>query len=312
MKRTVLALTVFAAFSASATTTDYQKQIDDLRAGLHDVHMNTLQKYSESWGLEDRANIAKLQSDKVDKSVFTADQQRQDKALADAVTKQGQTDAKQTSDLKSYADKKATSAYQTSVAHTDTKVARADADRLKGDQQLQANLDSESAERSKADAELGRNVENSRARIAGAERNISSLYSSVDSANAFLRANEAAIGATNKAVAANSAQLANHEQRIQKLESQTTSRFADMNRRMDNMQDKFDAGLAGVAAMANIPQVTEYQTFAIGAGVGARESESAVAVGASFRASQNTVIKASVAGDSQQTWTVGAGLSYGW
>ncbi len=64
--------------------------------------------------------------------------------------------------------------------------------------------------------------------------------------------------------------------------------------------------------MANIPQVTESQTFAVGAGVGTREGESAIAVGFSARASQNVVVKASVAGDTQQSWTVGAGVSYGW
>ena len=117
---------------------------------------------------------------------------------------------------------------------------------------------------------------------------------------------------TNSTVAAHTAQLADHEKRISSLESQTNARFGDLKNQIDDNKRNADAGIAGVAAMANIPQVTESQTFAVGAGVGTREGESAIAVGFSARASQNVVVKASVAGDTQQSWTVGAGVSYGW
>ena len=410
----ILAVSVAASFSASATlipadwvgmengdsvetaVSNLQSRDDQLAADIHQVHMNTLGKYSESWGLEDRANIAALQESKVDKSLFAADQARQDKALADTVTKQAATDAKQTSDLKSYADKKATSAYQTSVAHTDVKVARADADRKKGDDALQAQIDTnlvtqsardagqdehvnavqvsaqtandrasnlevraDSAEQGIRDVQVSAQTANDRAsnlevradsaeqgirdvqvsaqtandRATGLEgradatekvtaqhsSDIQALYgessysaSRIDAANANIQANRSAITSTNKVVAEHGKTLANHEQRIGALEQNTNRNFADMGKRIDENKRHSDAGIAGVAAMANIPQVTEYQTFAIGAGVGARESESAIAVGFSARASQNTVVKASVAGDSQQSWTVGAGISYGW
>lgn len=374
-----IALVIALAFASTAVSAhnsnNVQKQIDDLKAGLHDVHMNTLQKYSESWGLEDRANIAKLQDGKLDKSVFAADQQRQDKALADAVSKQAATDSKQTADLKSYADAKATSAYQTSVAHTDSKVARADADRAKGDAALQAQITGNLANQADRDAgqddhinavqsaaqtanDRASNLEvradktegavretnaqvavtdarsiNNAVRLDGVETvnaaqdkniaanksNIVALYgeSSVqsqrlDAANSNIAANRQALDSTNRVVSQHSKQLANHEQRLGQLEQSTSSRFADIDKRFDETDRHIDAGLAGVSAMANIPQVTEYQTFAVGAGVGARGSESAVAVGFSARASQNVVVKTSVAGDSQQKWTVGAGLSYGW
>lgn len=117
---------------------------------------------------------------------------------------------------------------------------------------------------------------------------------------------------TNSTVAGHTRQLVDHEKRISTLESQTNSRFSDLDKRVDDNKRNADAGIAGVAAMANIPQVTDSQTFAVGAGVGTREGESAIAVGFSARASQNVVLKASVAGDTQQSWTVGAGVSYGW
>lgn len=352
-----IAMSFGAAHAASNDNNGVQKQIDDLRAGLHDVHMNTLQKYSESWGLEDRGNIAKLQESKLDKSVFSVDQARQDKALADTVTKQAATDSKQTSDLKSYADKKATSAYTTSVAHTDVKVARADADRKAGDDALAVRADGiESRAQVTDDRSINNAVrldgaegairetnaqveitdkrsQNNAVRLDGVESvnthqdtrinqnssDIVQLYSNgdyaqsrIDAANANIEANRAAQVASNKRIAANTQQLANHEQRLGQLESQTNSRFANMDKRIDDVRDRADAGVASVAAMANIPQVTEYQSFAVGAGVGSRHDQQALAVGFSARATSSMVVKASVSTDTTDSFTFGAGASIGW
>ncbi len=381
-KIALLALAV-ASFTAQATNGDnVQKQLDDLKAGLHQVHVNTLGKYSESWGLEDRANIAKLQGTKVDKSLFTADQQRQDKALADAVSKQAAKDCKQTSDLKGYADAKATSAYRTSVAHTDAEVARADADRAKGDEALQAqitrNLSNQAArdvgqddhinavqgaaqaanEKAdglavRADAAEGairetnaqvavtdsRSINNARRidgvekvngqqdkaissntqRIAASEGDIKQLYangeyaqSRIDAANANIEANRSALVASNKRIAAHTAQLADHEQRLGNLEQSTNRAFADMKGRIDRVEKSANAGASAALSAASIPQVTEYQRFAVGAGVGGYEGESALAVGFSSRLSSAVVVKASVTTDSQHGFGYGAGLSVGW
>ena len=134
----------------------------------------------------------------------------------------------------------------------------------------------------------------------------------IDQANANIEANRQASAATNKRVAANTAAIANHEARITSLEQQTSKGFRDLKRQIDDNKKDANAGIAGVAAMANIPQVTSNQDFSVGAGVGFRGDEQAVAVGFSVRASQNVVVKASVAGDTQQSWTAGAGVSYGW
>lgn len=430
---------VLSSLAAHATifggASGYDKKQDDkieqlqdrdsqLAADIHAVHMNTLTKYSESWGLEDRANIAKLQEEKLDKSVFAADQQRQDKALADAVSKQTATDSKQSTDLKGYADAKATSAYQTSVAHTDAKVARADADRAKGDAVLQAQItgnlasqaerdagqdqhinavqDSAQAANEKADAGAVRmdgiekqagvldervgktetrldtaegairdtqgaaQTANDRAtalegradnveavnvaqdavladhtqtlashdgRITNAQKtadvavkqgqqntsDIVALYgeasysaSRIDAANANIEANRQALISTNKKVADNTAQLANHEQRIGELEQSSNRNFAALKDKVERNKKDADAGVAGVAAMASIPQVLESQTFALGAGVGNRHDQQALAVGFSARATQNVVVKVSAAADTNSGWTVGAGAAIGW
>lgn len=136
--------------------------------------------------------------------------------------------------------------------------------------------------------------------------------SRADAAYAHSEANRQALDATNKRVAQNTADIANHEQRIQTLEGQTNSKFADLNKQIDDNRKRASAGIAGVAAMANIPQVLEHQTFAIGAGAGNTDGESALAVGFSARASQNTVVKASVSNDTQHNFVVGAGVAFGW
>lgn len=374
MKHLAIVAVLFSA-SAMATTPDYQAQIDQLRADLNTTYSYVNTKYTEAWGVEDHNNIADLKANKVDKTTFQADQARQDKALSDAISKQEKTDASQTASLKSYADQKATSAYTTSVAHTDAKVARADADRKAGDDALSTRIDNNASAQADRDAgqdehinavqgaaqtanDRASNLEvradnaegairetnaqvavtdqrsiNNATRLDGVETvnttqdkrldanqsDIAALYGvtsdtsqRLEISNRNIAANKAALESTNKLVSAHSAQLADHEQRITTLEQQTSQRMGYFEKRLDETDRHIDAGLSGVAAMANIPQVTEYQTFAVGAGIGARGDQSAVAVGFSARATQNVVLKVSVAGDSQQKWTVGGGLSYGW
>ncbi|MCW2487558.1 YadA C-terminal domain-containing protein [Candidatus Symbiopectobacterium sp. NZEC127] len=72
------------------------------------------------------------------------------------------------------------------------------------------------------------------------------------------------------------------------------------------------AGSSAAMAQANIPQVLNGQTVAIGAGIGGYDGESAVAVGVSFRATQNVTVKATVSDDTQENLGYGAGLSVGW
>ncbi|WP_435954789.1 YadA C-terminal domain-containing protein [Dryocola sp. BD626] len=136
--------------------------------------------------------------------------------------------------------------------------------------------------------------------------------SRADTAFATAAANKQALASTNRRVADNSAELANHETRIGALESQTTSSFAKLKNQVDDNRKRSSAGIAGVAAMANIPQVTNTQNFSVGAGVGTADSESALAVGFSARATENTVVKASVSNDTQHNFVAGAGVSYGW
>ncbi len=100
--------------------------------------------------------------------------------------------------------------------------------------------------------------------------------------------------------------------RQESYEKSTNQRFADMGKRIDDNRDHASAGIAGVAAMANIPQVSQNSSFSVGAGVGSYDGEQGIAVGASARFNQNIVTKASVAGTTQSDFVFGAGVSYEW
>lgn len=138
--------------------------------------------------------------------------------------------------------------------------------------------------------------------------------SRIDASMANTEANKAALQATNQAMAENTAELANHESRLDALEANSVSstNFNRLKDRVDENRQRASAGIAGVAAMANIPQVTQGATFSVGAGAGTTDGESALAVGFSARATESTVVKASVSNDSQQNFVVGAGASLQW
>lgn len=316
MKATVIAVAVMMA-SGPASATSTQQQIDDLRAGLHQVHVNTLGKYSESWGLEDRANIAKLQEQKLDKSVFTADQQRQDKALSDTVSSQVTRDAGQDAHINAVqgaaqsANEKAdglavrTDAVESSIRETNAQV---ESDR-------QQSIDRDAVNASAITAEsLARAEENVKlaAGISVAQSTGDYAVSRSDAALRNAAANAQAIRNTNAKVAEHNRTLANHEQRLGELERNTSSRFAGIDKRIDENKRSANAGIAGVAAMSNIPQVNGGARFSFGVGVGQRGSEQAVAVGFSSQITDSVIGKVSASNDSQQQWTLGAGVAVQW
>lgn len=364
----VVALSSASAFATSKdcgctkTPTAYDKSQDvkigalqdrdaQLAADIHTVHMNTLGKYSESWGLEDRANIGKLQEEKLDKAVFQADQQRQDKALGDAVTAQAGRDAGQDDHINAVqgaaqaanekADGLAVRADASESAIRDVQGAAQTANDRAGVLEQRADA-SEGAIREtnaqvavtdkrsinnaqrldgveKVNGQQDKAIASNTQRITTSEGDIKQLYangeyaqSRIDAANANIEANRSALVSSNKRIAANTQQLANHEQRITGLEQQTNRNFAEMGKRIDKVQDKANAGTATALAAAGIPQVTGEQRFSLGAALGGYESEQAVAVGFSSRLTSNVVLKASVATDSQHGVGYNVGTSIGW
>lgn len=84
-----------------------------------------------------------------------------------------------------------------------------------------------------------------------------------------------------------------------------------LDRDVRKNRKRADAGIAGVAAMANIPQVYLSGKSGVGVGVGHKHGQSALAVGYS-RTSDNGhhIIKLSAGIDTQKDVTVGAGYMY--
>lgn len=189
----------------------------------------------------------------------------------------------------------------------DTKV-QADSDRqqqINGDKQNASAISKESEVRATANLKLAAGV--SQAQATGD-------YASSRADQAFSNAemNSQSIRKTNAVVAEHSAELANHEQRLNGLEQQGNRNYADLRGRIDRVQKRANAGTSSALSSAAIPQVTEYQRFAMGAGVGGYEGESALAVGFSSRLSTNVVMKASVTTDSQHGTGWNVGTSIGW
>lgn len=86
--------------------------------------------------------------------------------------------------------------------------------------------------------------------------------------------------------------------------------------RIDTLEDKLvksdkkhHAGIASVAAMANIPQVIKEGTSGVGVGLGYKHNQSALAIGYS-KATKKHIFKLSTGLDTQKDVTVGAGYLY--
>lgn len=95
--------------------------------------------------------------------------------------------------------------------------------------------------------------------------------------------------------------------------AQNTKAIRKLDRDVRKNRKRADAGIASIAAMANIPQVYLPGKSGVGVGVGHKHGQSALAIGYS-RTSDNAhhIIKLSAGVDSQKDVTVGAGYMYQW
>ncbi|EGT3611657.1 hypothetical protein FAP59_18935, partial [Morganella morganii] len=92
----------------------------------------------------------------------------------------------------------------------------------------------------------------------------------------------------------------------------TDLRVGELKQQMDENRKQANAGIAGVAAMANIPQVSPGSRFSVGAGLGNYGGQQGLAVGLSARIRENVVTKASASATSQGSFVSGVGVSYEW
>lgn len=116
------------------------------------------------------------------------------------------------------------------------------------------------------------------------------------------------VNADHAALRSTQSQVASNTQQLNKL----NSNFSNLKSQVNENKKQASAGVSGAMAMSNIPQVLQTQSFAVGAGVGGYDGESAVAVGFSARLSQRITMKATVSDDTASNIGYGAGMSIGW
>ena len=144
---------------------------------------------------------------------------------------------------------------------------------------------------------------------AGVDDNDAVNVSQLNQVKARQDAQSRALKQVRRTVINHGARLTNVENRVTGLENKVDRLDQDVKKN----RKRADAGVAAVAAMANIPQVYLPGKSGVGVGVGYKHGQSAVAVGYS-RSSDNGhhIIKLSAGVDTQKDVTVGAGYMYQW
>ncbi|EGD6457159.1 hypothetical protein IAJ44_004219 [Salmonella enterica] len=132
--------------------------------------------------------------------------------------------------------------------------------------------------------------------------------------DARIDTNTQSISRNETRITKNERTLSNHENRISTLEANQGygNRFSALKNEVEQNRKHASAGIAGVAAMANIPQVSQGATFSVGAGAGTYDGEQGLAVGGSARLGKQVVTKFSVSATTQSDFVAGAGVSYEW
>lgn len=116
--------------------------------------------------------------------------------------------------------------------------------------------------------------------------------------------------ATNKTkIASNSAAIALNTSEILNLRSDMNSKFENIDHKLDYQKNEYRAGIASLAAMSNIPNVSG-QTFSVGFGIGQFRDQSAIAAGANWNLNEKVATKLSL-GFSDSDFTGGAGIAFG-
>lgn len=96
-----------------------------------------------------------------------------------------------------------------------------------------------------------------------------------------------------------------------RLDKKITSQVKHNAQRIDNLEKKINAGIAGVTAISSIPYVTT-NNFSFGMGIGNYKNGNAVAVGAQYALYENTNLRVNTSLDSNKNSAVGAGIAIGW
>ena len=282
-------------------------------------------------------------TNKVEQSVFTADQKRQDDALMTEATRAGiaetankdsitKEEQRATGVEATKADQTTVDALRTTVtANTTTSstnttsISKNSADIAGNTTNITNNTTNITNNRTDITAlEQSQTTQNARftadettetnhfktlqAGVKQAQDTGTYAQARADQAFANADANRQALNHTNQRVADNSKQLANHEQRIQDLESNNQTNFNKLDKQQTKDRNEFRAGLAGAFALTSIPAAPTDHTVGIGMGAGTFNGENAIAAGVSSRMSSNVSVKTGLSWDTQGNVGAGAGF----
>lgn len=141
-------------------------------------------------------------------------------------------------------------------------------------------------------------VLNNRKLITEQKEKLAEVADELDYQTQFIRQNSEAIIQTQQAVTKGF-----------KVPQLAFERMGSLEDKLVKANKKQHAGVASVAAIANIPQVIKEGASGVGVGVGYKHNQSALAIGYS-KATKKHIFKLSTGLDTQKDITVGAGYLY--
>lgn len=92
----------------------------------------------------------------------------------------------------------------------------------------------------------------------------------------------------------------------------TDSRFNSIQNQVDDNRKRAAAGISGVSAMTNIPQLSGNSTYSFGVGIGGFDGEQSIAAGMSGRVAENVILRSSLSTSTQGEVVWGAGVGFEW
>lgn len=303
--------TTFADSEQDAIIEQHSQSIEQLTDSVIGMD-EMIQENADNQLLKDNeqdSRIDKTETGKLDKSTFEENKTNQEITDKDQDSKISdvektkvdgtmyQNDKVQQSDRDTQQDQSLTKESEerkTDVGTINAQISKESSDRLESVNGINSSIDT-------IKTENGKTVES----VTSAHSRITTVESSVSN-------NTQTVNGIKSQVNTHEKQLVNHETRLSGLEKSTNENFSHLRNEIDRNKKDNEAAIAGVAAMANIPQVLEHQKFNIGAGIGAHGNQQAIAVGFSARVSNEAVTKFSISADTRSGVSAGAGFSYGW
>lgn len=253
--------------------------------------------------VEQDAQIADLQLNKVDRSELEDVAIKADGALAGAIENRNQidqirgdladTDKQVTTNKKDIADLKNQNGVLNNAVANAQDTANTASDKADKAQSA-ADKAAVGVNNVKNDVKVvSRDVANNSIRIQRNEERIDGAYAGIYDNRKNIEANHRAINENTKAI------------------QQLNRNFNDLRDKVERNNKDMKRGVAGAAALAGMPQVGQYEDFMVSAGVGHYKGETAVAVGASGRINSNVVVKGGVAFTSGEA-VINGGVGIAW